>query len=199
MKNVFFKPWVGAEYSSGGIFGKRILVLGESQYSDGEPNPNLTIEVLKEYLSYEKTVPSYLQSFNKFERSLIGTTTDGTMRRQIWNSVAFYNYLQIPMSGPRRAGKKSDYADSADAFFEVLETLYPEIIIVWGYRLWDSIPADRWEWGEEVTFDGAPVRIGSFLLVDGTRIKAIPVKHPSAGYSWSKWHKLIRQYLNNSL
>jgi len=31
MKSVFFKPWVGKVYDSGGIFGKRILVLGESQ------------------------------------------------------------------------------------------------------------------------------------------------------------------------
>ena len=29
---VFFHPWVGSDYFSGGIFGKRIMVLGESHY-----------------------------------------------------------------------------------------------------------------------------------------------------------------------
>lgn len=195
MKNVFFKPWVGTEYSSGGIFGKRILVLGESHYTDDEPEPNLTIEVMKEYLSYETTIPPYLQSFNKFERSLVGTTTGGAIRKQIWNSVVFYNYLQVSMSGPRQAGQKSDYADAAEAFYEILEAYRPEIVIVWGYRLWDTIPADRWEWGEEITLDGELSRIGCYLLVDGTRVKAIPVKHPSAGYSWNKWHKFLNQFL----
>lgn len=196
MNHLFFKPWIGAEYASGGIFGKRILVLGESHYTDGEPDPNITNDVLNEYLSYETTVPPYLQSFNKFERSLVGTTTDGAARRQIWNSVVFYNYLQVPMSGPRQAGNEADYANAAEAFFEVLEQYRPEYIIVWGYRLWDAMPTDRWEWGEELTLDGAPVRTGCYLLADGTRVKAVPVKHPSAGYSWNKWYKFINQFLN---
>ena len=35
MKHVFFKPWVGKDYSTGGIFKKKILVVGESHYCDG--------------------------------------------------------------------------------------------------------------------------------------------------------------------
>jgi len=195
MKNVFFKPWVGAEYASGGIFGKRILVLGESHYTDGEPDSNMTNNVLNEYLSYELAIPSHLQSFIKFERSLVGTAADCSIRKRIWNSVVFYNYLQIPMSGPRQAGRKSDYANSAEAFFEVLEEHRPEYMIVWSYRLWDALPANGWEWGEELSFDGKPVRIGRYLLADGTCVKALPVKHPSAGYAWTKWHKIIKMFL----
>lgn len=195
MENVFFKPWVGAEYASGGIFGKRILVLGESHYTDGEPDPEKTTKVLNEYLSYDTSVPSYLQSFNKFERSLAGAAANGAVRRQIWNSVVFYNYLQTPMSGPRQAGQKSDYAASAAAFFEVLERYHPEYIIVWGYRLWDFLPANRWEWGESLTVNGKSYNVGAYLLSDGTRVKAISVKHPSAGYSWAEWHKVLCPFL----
>ena len=32
--NIFFQPFVGKDYASGGIFGKRIMVLGESHYCD---------------------------------------------------------------------------------------------------------------------------------------------------------------------
>lgn len=195
MEHVFFKPWVGAEYSHGGIFGKRILVLGESHYTDGEPDPNLTNTVMNEYLSYETTVPPYLQSFNKFERSLVGTATDGAIRKRIWNSLVFYNYLQTPMQGPRQAGSKADYANAAESFFEVLEEYRPEYVIVWGYRLWDALPGDRWEWGDELTLDGAPVRTGCYLLADGTRINAVPVKHPSAGYTWEDWYKDLQPFL----
>lgn len=69
-------PWVGAEYPSGGIFGKRILVLGESHYGDGEPSADTTARVFEEYFGCPGTVPPYLQSFKRFERSLTGTETD---------------------------------------------------------------------------------------------------------------------------
>ncbi len=81
--------------------------------------------MLNEYLSYDASVPLYLQSFNKFERSLIGVAADRAARRQIWNSIVFYNYL----------------------------------------------------------------------LADGTRIKTTPVKHPSTGYAWTKWHQLLNEFL----
>ena len=34
--NIFFQPFVGKHYVSGGIFGKRIMVLGESHYYNVE-------------------------------------------------------------------------------------------------------------------------------------------------------------------
>ena len=30
----FFEPWIGENYESGGIFGKKILALGDSHYCD---------------------------------------------------------------------------------------------------------------------------------------------------------------------
>ena len=32
--NIFFQPFVGKDYANGGIFGKRIMILGESHYCD---------------------------------------------------------------------------------------------------------------------------------------------------------------------
>ena len=34
--NIFFQPFVGNDYANGGIFGKRIMILGESHYCDEE-------------------------------------------------------------------------------------------------------------------------------------------------------------------
>lgn len=34
LNNIFFQPFVGKDYADGGIFGKRIMVLGESHYCD---------------------------------------------------------------------------------------------------------------------------------------------------------------------
>ncbi len=198
MTRIFFTPWVGAEYSSGGIFGKRILVLGESHYGNGESSPDATFRVLEEYLDCPETVPPYLQSFKLFERSLTGTETDAQQRRQIWDSLLFYNFVQeVSTDAPRQMLDVKNPRQSAEAFFEVLETYRPEYIIAWGYRLWDKLlPTERWEWGEEIVIDGLPpIKFGYYTLADGTRIKAIPVKHPSAGYSWAEWHEVIKYFL----
>ena len=32
--HIFFQPFVGKDYASGGMFGKRIMILGESHYCD---------------------------------------------------------------------------------------------------------------------------------------------------------------------
>lgn len=32
--NIFFQPFVGKHYADGGMFGKRIMILGESHYCD---------------------------------------------------------------------------------------------------------------------------------------------------------------------
>ena len=34
--NIFFQPFVGKDYANGGIFGKRIMILGESHYCEEE-------------------------------------------------------------------------------------------------------------------------------------------------------------------
>ena len=36
----------------------------------------------------------------------------------------------------------------------------------------------------------------SSKLNDGTKVKIVPVNHPSVGYSWDYWHKVISQFLD---
>ena len=50
MKHVFFKPWVGENFSEGGLWSKKILILGESHYQwdkDISPTKNLTIQCVR--------------------------------------------------------------------------------------------------------------------------------------------------------
>lgn len=35
MDRPYFEPWIGENYENGGIFGKKILVLGDSHYCSG--------------------------------------------------------------------------------------------------------------------------------------------------------------------
>jgi hypothetical protein len=55
MEHVFFKPWKGTDYESGGIFRKKILAIGESFYcSEEEAVATLTKRIVEDYLAIRK-------------------------------------------------------------------------------------------------------------------------------------------------
>lgn len=204
MKNVFFKPWTGECYETGGIFGKKILVVGESHYCDGcdkcagEPDKSecsgMTVDVIKKIVKGESS--RWSGTFRKFERSLVNHETTPEESAHIWNSLSFYNYLQVAVSEARTAGDWYDYEKAGEAFYEVLDELQPDLIIVWGVtRMYDNMPSTGWEKGEDILIDGYSVLNGYYCVGNGKRIRAIWVYHPSAGYSWEWWHKVIKTQL----
>lgn len=206
MGKVFFRPWVGRDYHSGGIFGKKILVLGEAHLCGGcdecgkdeyaKECGDFTTRHCMEVVMAGKT-DSWTGTFHKFERSLVGKQTDLDESRRIWNSVAFYNYVQMSMNQSRKQPEWVDFRDSTDAFFEVLEELRPDLIIVWGVtRMYDNMPGgERWRDGEELVIDGYNVKNGYYRLSDGTETRVLWVYHPSTGYSWDWWNKVINTEL----
>ena len=202
MRKVFFKPWVGENYESGGIFHKKILVIGESHYCDECEHCNeesaytgcheLTNDVVRQIINNEKTCWS--GTFRKFEKSLIGDKD--VTSEQIWQSISCYNYLQTAVAKARQAGTFEDYGKSEDAFYEVLNELQPEIIFVWGVtRMYDNMPSRGWENGVDIIVDGYKVLNGYYTLDNGHRVRAIWVYHPSAGYSPQWWNKVMEAIL----
>lgn len=203
----FFEPWVGNNYKDGGIFNKKILVLGESHYC-GECNgkcgfknfpdgctPKFTTTTVLDYLNPKKERDNWMRTYLKFERSLVGYETSTEDSKAIWNSIAFYNYLQVAMNESRKAGTYQDYIDAQAPFLEVLEVLQPDLVIVWGVtRLFNSMPEDSWEWGEALSFKDYPsfyLQNGSYKLKSGKITRVIPVYHPSVGYDWSWWYNEV--------
>lgn len=206
MSKLFFQPFVGANYANGGIFGKRIMVLGESHYCDegcadcGDCQLHrdcigFTQNVIRNYLDEACERENWMRTFVKFERSLVGMETDWDMKRKIWDSVLFFNYLQVAMGGPREAGTSSEYSEAAGALFDMMDKYQPEYLIAWGNRLWNKLPGDRWEDGEDIVVDGYHVATGSYVLGNGKRVRVMDVNHPSVGYSWDYWHRVIQIFL----
>ena len=202
MEHVKFMPWKGENYQKDGFNGKRILVIGESFYcSEEDAVATLTDKIVNDYLAIRNGEPCdnkgrWTNTYLKFERSLVGEETTPERSREIWNSIAFYNYLQVPMSGARESGTKMDYKNAEKAFFEVINELQPDLIIVWGVgKLFNNLPEDNWRWGETLEFDGRPVKNGYYQLKNGNDVRCIAVKHPSTGYSWDKWHEVIASQL----
>lgn len=203
--NIFFQPFVGKDYADGGIFGKRIMVLGESHYCDegcadcGDCRlrrecMGFTQGVLRDYLDEGTERQNWMRTFVKFERSLVGEETDQAMRLKIWDSVVFFNYLQVAMGGPREAGTSAQYRQAGEAFFEVINKYQPEYVIVWGNRLWDKMPGEHWQNGDDIVVDGYHVATGWYVLSNGKQVKAMAVNHPSVGYSWDYWYRVLQGF-----
>ena len=194
MPSVTFRPYIGKKYSSGGIFGKRILVLGESHYcAEDEVCESLTADVLHRYLEHE-VGERWMSTFKKFERSLGGKVTDADDSAKIWESLAFYNFLQVPMGYARMAGSKEDYRNAAGPFFEVLSELEPDCMIVWGKRLWNNLPGEKWSDSQPVIVDGYENPVGTYALQNSHEVLATPVyHHPSAGFSWDYCWRVFKE------
>ena len=69
--------------------------------------------VVGDYLNELKSRERWMSTFLKFERSLVGYETDWPERHRIWQSVLFYNYLQVAMGGPRKAGTDAEYRQAS--------------------------------------------------------------------------------------
>ena len=208
MGNVFFKPWIGSDFEKGGIFGKKILILGESHYCKENLCPDCgkvenadecaeftSKNCIEKYL--EGSTENWTPTFRKFERSLVNHETDMEESKRIWNSVAIYNYIQRAMDKARKAPEWVDFRNSDKAFFEVLDELQPELMLVWGVtRMYDNLPGgDRWAAGEELIIDDYKVKNGYYHLSNGNKVRVLWVYHPSTGYAWDWWNKIIRTEL----
>lgn len=206
MNSICFSPYIGKDYVRGGIFGKKILALGESHYCDtgcadcGERGrhpecADFTKKVVEWCLDPSVEREGWMNTYLKFERSLVGKDTTPLESKKIWDSIAFYNYLQVAMGGAREAGSAQQYRDATEPFLDTLENLQPDVLVVWGVRLWNNLPNRNWTDGPKITVDGYDVQNGFYTLSSGKKVRAVCVYHPSVGYDWSFWHKVISEFI----
>ena len=100
--NVKFIPWVGSQYAEG-IQGKRVMVLGESHYCAHESDavPQLTINIIHHILNPDSEHEGFMNTYTKFGRALAGKDQYDNDRAAVWNTVLFYNFVQVPISETR--------------------------------------------------------------------------------------------------
>ena len=212
MTKINFKPWVGKNYDKG-INGKKVLVLGESHYCSPiekrncmgkictQQNvsncANFTIKVVGDYVNHYSG-EKYEQTFLCFERAVANRELSQTEREEFWNSVMFYNYLQYAMDAPNQQPSATQWkmwAQSEEAFRELLETYEPDKIIVWGQRLFNALP--EWDSTKDmlIATDGqqTPLRIYNF---NSKKIPAMQVYHPSMPNGKARsWHVFYEAFL----
>ena len=145
--NAFFKPHVGSNYNEG-IDGNHVLVLGASFYCDKIKCPyfaQCTNEDLKDSRPFDNLCPFYdnkaLHDAPSSEGGEDGDAYDKFADRiskslnldynRFWDSVAFTNYIQFFL--PHWETKMKHCSDrDANALIEVIKSLKPNIIFIWG-------------------------------------------------------------------
>ena len=217
MKHVKFRPWVGENYHTDGIFGKKILVLGESHYCKEDKNRNPACIALGhcsydcmnedcysqtqdelEIISNNYTGERYQQSFMTTAKSVMGKELTNAEVSLFWKNVAFYNYMQHSQSGPTRPIEFNH--DYSEAFRDVLESLMPDYIIVWGVRLWKNFLPGWNGVRSEITLENGDKAPAWTYNIKGKEIHAICVHHPciGKGRKWHYWHQFYKEFLGLS-
>ncbi|MBN2941637.1 MAG: hypothetical protein JTJ18_06300 [Streptococcus sp.] len=201
MKHVNAYPFVGKDYEKGFLnSGKKVLILGHSHYdadSAGCPcHHSFTIEMMDGFLSGEDG--AYYKGFTSQTKALLNREISVDDRGYVWNQVAFYNFIQFNLEAPGVKETDEQFNDSIPAFKEVLEELKPDVIIVWGYGLFDRLYGLGETDGEEMSLTNGD-KVYTRWFSTGGEDKALMIRqhHPSRSYSWCEWAKVFQDLFKN--
>jgi len=203
MKNVFFYPRVGKNYEKG-FNGLKLLILGESHYCDekcescGKQSKHdcsdFTKDVFNRYIDYKKgngENEKWMNTFTRFTNVILENQVDNETLIDFWDSVIFYNYVQSSTKGPRISPTSQQFNESKDAFIEVLEKYKPDLIVVWGHRLWDNLP-DIGRLGNENILDDANSQF-YYFKIENKEIPALKIYHPSSSSFNNEYSKYLKE------
>jgi hypothetical protein len=197
----FFDPWVGTAYG-GGIFDKKVLVVGASHYcgdgcSDcGDPDAHpgcrgFTRRVVRDYLDDGYAGDSdWKRTFSAFVDSVFGRETSANERDSFFDSIVFTNYLQRAegRDADEKYGEWFDDSRHLRAFLSLLDEYRPDVVVVWGSRVWNAIP---WNLG-----DGEADRVTDDIFRfrrSGHEFLLVKLHHPSQGYPFAASHAILQK------
>ena len=189
-----FDPWVGNEYEeTKGLFGVKILLLGESHYGTCENESDKKIftkkvvcSVIKEKdkAGNQKKRPFFTKILRLVTLKQVASTEES--REEFWNKVAFYNYIQefVPK---RRPPTKEMWANACPHFIETIKELEPDVIVVLGVRLKKHLLANLENDKADNMFAMFTYPAGGMTYKkNGHHIMFAMVTHPAGGMSYKK-------------
>jgi hypothetical protein len=186
--NVGVKPWIGREYAHPNLFDFKVLLLGESNYTEaGKFTPDIVINCVKDAI--DGTDPSGFGRFStKIIRIIFGKETKITAE-DFWSNVAFFNYVQYSVGEASRI-RPTDFmwSNSEKVFKENVLKLRPDRLLVLGSRNWENLL--RHVSHKDINAYQAELQIdSSFSVLAGY------VHHPSSSLRYDIWHPIAKTLL----
>ena len=142
MKHVNAYPFIGKDYEKGFLnSGKKVLLLGLSHYNEenaGAPcHHTFTQEIVDGFVGGEDA--SFYRGYTSQTKALLNREISVDDRECVWNQLAFYNFIQFNIARPGVKDTSDEFNSSVSAFKEILEELKPDVIITWGYGLFNRL------------------------------------------------------------
>ncbi|MEZ4447632.1 MAG: hypothetical protein R3B72_51625 [Polyangiaceae bacterium] len=189
-----FRPWVGDHYEAG-LFGARLLLVGESHYGPAsqDADPDFTVNGIHHVIagSWNK-----LRFFPNLQRCVDIDSRVGTDegRRAFWHKVAFCNYIQrMVATGPNVAPSAAARHEAREPLAETLRELAPEAVVLASKRMFGWVRRD-YPAGDPLLVDDTS-RVTLMLPSGGAgHALATFLKHPTRG-GFRKQHRWTRALL----
>jgi len=189
---LIFEPWFGKNYGISS-YG-RLLIIGESHYTDGDEyteSTDFTSKVVDDYLNKKKD--------RHFFRNL-GLLFNEQDRYEIWAKVSFANAIQNGLYDAKSQPQKEDIDTIIPAFWHLLEKTTPEKVIICSNRMWIKWMPDydkRSSPNGHLDENGKHSTIWNYNYSSGN-CSAIGINHPSSiGFSYTDWRPLVFKFLNS--
>lgn len=215
ISNLKWLPWVGRNYKGS---PNKLLIIGESHYkwtATGEETPKSIEEQLKSKgftrwvietwaLDFENSRKKYKNNnrklFDGIENVLLGTKNDN-----LWQNVAFYNFIQRDLDWTKKEDKEipkpADWLGGREVFFKVLNILKPTHCLFCGVGIASSLykQIDIKDC-EKVISRGVKPRIAEYQYKDkdisfNKNVSLIFILHPSwiKGKAIENWGKFVKE------
>lgn len=184
--DAYFHPWIGNQYENG-LRGAKVLILGEShylwnKYGGRDESKNVVQQTIDQGPGN--------RFWHRVQIGFIGHVATAEERRDFWESVAFYNFIQKPMTSHRTRPTAKQWQFAADPFLGILDRLKPELVAVFGKgvfsRLQDLGIEDNPAFAAETSAHTRRIPHGQ-----DRSCLAVGFKHPSAGFGGYKHHPLV--------
>jgi hypothetical protein len=185
----FFLPWEGARYRDG-IGGVRLLLVGDSHYSpdQGTQVQIFTRELVRDIMEGKRREPF----FSKI--ATLVAASAGIPESPFWDSVAFYNFVQVLAGAtPEDAPTDAMYREAVAPFWQVLQDLQPDAVIVFCQRTWNHIKHPEGA-TSVATIGGDAIR--RWAYPSGLNLTATWTNHPTGtrGFKPGDWQPRLEQF-----
>ncbi|MCL2128960.1 MAG: hypothetical protein FWH35_01220 [Treponema sp.] len=188
-------PYVGEKYFE---ISPKVLILGESAFGDHEGDRKLlqnVINAIKNGIDNKYTEHAKTKSFYTKVMNLISDISDDN-KLSFWNNVCFYDFIQVLLDGPSVIPPKEYFTNAEEPFFEIMEKLEPDLIIVLGQRLYKKLPYK--EGGEECkpfSENGIIMPIYKYKI-NKKSVYCCGINHPTGSHGFKKdiWKILIKKF-----
>jgi hypothetical protein len=184
-QKVKFLPWVGKNYGNNENEPK-ILILGLSTYDRDPSEGRTTSQLIAEYARDGGNGPFVSRIRNVFSH-------EGETPKDLWDRVAFTNYIQRVMSESGERNTAQDWEEAKEPFWEVCKKIKPDIVAAVSFTMYDRLP-EGGELYKSMKHKEDSMEIWKYDI-DERSMYVCKMRHPAAyEFRAEAWQKLFSKF-----